>query len=101
MAEYESKADLLLEKISSFSSYIFNYGNDITLLELYTKALYEYKHLNDNIKFNNCFNKLGFRDTECINPANTIPIPVPVPAKEIVAKPAPINLKIAGSILFL
>ena len=57
MAEYESKADLLLEKISSFSSYIFNYGNDITLLELYTKALYEYKHLNDNIKFNNCFNK--------------------------------------------
>jgi hypothetical protein len=57
MSEYENKANILLEKLASYSSYIFNYGNEITLLELYTKALYEYKHLNDHINFNNCFNK--------------------------------------------
>jgi hypothetical protein len=57
MTEYENQADLLFKKLTSYSSYIFNYGSEITLLELYTKALYEYKHLNDNINFNNCFNK--------------------------------------------
>jgi len=57
MTEYENQADLLFKKLTSYSSYIFNYGSEITLLELYTKALYEYKYLNDNINFNNCFNK--------------------------------------------
>ena len=44
---------------------------------------------------NNCFNKKGFLATEIIKPEKTVPIPTPDPAKEIVAKPAPINFALS------
>jgi len=38
------------------------------------------------------FSSFGFLDKADKKPANTIPIPTPEPANDIVAKPAPINL---------
>lgn len=39
---------------------------------------------------NNCPLRDGFRAKEVIKDPNTIPIPAPTPAREIVAQPAPI-----------
>lgn len=42
---------------------------------------------------NNCLSNDEFRANATSNEPKTTPIPTPEPAKEIVAKPAPINLQ--------
>lgn len=91
---------LLLAELIAFVLILFGYPNKIKKLSINPKSAIASHRAKPRIAYvKSCFTCSGVREYAEISAANINPIPTPVPAIDIVARPAPISL--AASIIII